>query len=104
MTPFVLKRVNEISCGQSLTANIALIENNAKIGSEIAFQYTQLINALPQPLQCLHDRAFTLSNNSYSPPKSSKPEVESTEESQHKPTQPNNNQSELSPVRQYPMT
>lgn len=104
MTPFVLKRVNEISFGQSLTANIALIENNAKIGSEIAFQYTQLINALAQPLQCLHNIAFTFNNNSYSPPKPLKPEVERTEESQHKPTQPNDNQSELSPVRQYPMT
>ncbi|XP_028307213.1 pseudouridine-metabolizing bifunctional protein C1861.05 [Gouania willdenowi] len=36
VTPFILQRVNELSGGQSLQANIALILNNAKVGSQIA--------------------------------------------------------------------
>ncbi|RKP05193.1 Ribokinase-like protein [Thamnocephalis sphaerospora] len=35
-TPFLLKRVNELTAGKSLQANIALVKNNAKIGSDIA--------------------------------------------------------------------
>ena len=33
ITPFLLKRVNELSQGKSGLSNVALIENNAKIGS-----------------------------------------------------------------------
>ncbi|XP_062856109.1 uncharacterized protein zgc:136858 isoform X2 [Trichomycterus rosablanca] len=36
VTPFILQRVNELTKGQSLRANIALIHNNAKVGSQIA--------------------------------------------------------------------
>ncbi|XP_055049038.2 uncharacterized protein [Misgurnus anguillicaudatus] len=36
VTPFVLQRVNELTKGKSLQANIALIHNNAKVGSKIA--------------------------------------------------------------------
>eukprot|EP00239_Pterosperma_sp_CCMP1384_P003972 CAMPEP_0197848284 /NCGR_PEP_ID=MMETSP1438-20131217/8138_1 /TAXON_ID=1461541 /ORGANISM="Pterosperma sp., Strain CCMP1384" /LENGTH=353 /DNA_ID=CAMNT_0043460445 /DNA_START=61 /DNA_END=1119 /DNA_ORIENTATION=+ len=36
VTPFLLKRVQELSGGESLTANIALIKNNAVVGSKIA--------------------------------------------------------------------
>lgn len=36
ITPFLLKRVNEITCGDSLKSNISLLKNNAKIGSQIA--------------------------------------------------------------------
>ncbi|KAM8974460.1 uncharacterized protein RCH25_019869 [Pelodytes ibericus] len=36
VTPFVLQRVNEITGGKSLEANIALVKNNAKVGSRIA--------------------------------------------------------------------
>lgn len=39
VTPFLLKRVNELSEGESLKANIALIKQNAKIGSLIACEY-----------------------------------------------------------------
>ncbi|CAD7957478.1 unnamed protein product [Amoebophrya sp. A120] len=35
VTPFLLKRVNELTKGKSLAANIALVENNAKLGAEI---------------------------------------------------------------------
>ncbi|XP_026991445.2 pseudouridine-metabolizing bifunctional protein C1861.05 isoform X1 [Tachysurus fulvidraco] len=36
VTPFILHRVSELTEGQSLRANIALIHNNARVGSQIA--------------------------------------------------------------------
>lgn len=36
VTPFILQKVNELTKGKSLQANIALIHNNAKVGSQIA--------------------------------------------------------------------
>ncbi|XP_074488481.1 uncharacterized protein LOC141765980 isoform X2 [Sebastes fasciatus] len=36
VTPFILQKVNELTEGKSLLANIALIHNNAKVGSQIA--------------------------------------------------------------------
>lgn len=36
VTPFLLKRIFELSGGESLTANIALIKNNAALGGRIA--------------------------------------------------------------------
>ncbi|XP_036376219.1 uncharacterized protein zgc:136858 [Megalops cyprinoides] len=36
VTPFILQRVNELTQGKSLQANMALIRNNAKVGSQIA--------------------------------------------------------------------
>ncbi|CAG2115793.1 unnamed protein product, partial [Medioppia subpectinata] len=50
VTPYLLKRVNQLSGGRSLTSNIALIENNARIGAEIAFQYNMLLNVSKQRL------------------------------------------------------
>lgn len=36
LTPFLLRRVAEITGGVSITANLALLENNAKLAAEIA--------------------------------------------------------------------
>ncbi len=36
VTPFLLGRIFELTDGQSLTANIALVRNNARLGAEIA--------------------------------------------------------------------
>ena len=36
LTPFILSKINQISKGESLLANIALIKNNAKLASKIA--------------------------------------------------------------------
>ncbi|KAM9816166.1 uncharacterized protein zgc:136858 [Syngnathus typhle] len=36
VTPYILRRVNELTLGKSLQSNIALIHNNAKVGSQIA--------------------------------------------------------------------
>lgn len=44
ITPFLLKRICEATNNQSLNANIALIYNNAKVGSLIAKEYANLKN------------------------------------------------------------
>ena len=36
ISPFLLKRLAELSGGQTLSANIALLENNAAVAGEIA--------------------------------------------------------------------
>ncbi len=41
-TPFLLGRIVEITGGASLTANIALVENNARLGAEVAKAFTAL--------------------------------------------------------------
>ncbi len=41
-TPFMLGRIAEITGGKSLTANIALVENNAVLGARVAKEYAQL--------------------------------------------------------------
>jgi len=41
-TPFILARVNEITGGASLQANVALVKNNARLGAEIAVAYARL--------------------------------------------------------------
>lgn len=38
-TPFLLGRIVEMTAGASLTANIALVNNNARLGAEIAKEY-----------------------------------------------------------------
>lgn len=41
VTPFLLSRLNEITKGGSLEANVALVENNAKLAAEIAGSLSQ---------------------------------------------------------------
>jgi pseudouridine-5'-phosphate glycosidase len=41
-TPFLLKRVNEVTSGASLKANIALVKNNARLAAEIAVSFAAL--------------------------------------------------------------
>ena len=41
-TPFLLGRIVEITGGASLTANIALVKNNARLGTQIAKAYAAL--------------------------------------------------------------
>ena len=36
LTPFLLKRIFELTEGKSLVANIALVENNAMVAAQIA--------------------------------------------------------------------
>ena len=42
LTPFLLKRIFELTEGKSLTANIALVENNARVAAEIAVALSKL--------------------------------------------------------------
>jgi len=44
-TPYLLARVNALTGGASLAANIALIENNARLAAEIAVAYAALTAA-----------------------------------------------------------
>jgi len=39
VTPYVLGRVNELTGGKSLVANIALVKHNATVGSQLAVEY-----------------------------------------------------------------
>jgi pseudouridine-5'-phosphate glycosidase len=47
-TPFMLAKVNEITGGASLKANIALVENNTRLAAEIAVAYAQLVACGPE--------------------------------------------------------
>jgi pseudouridine-5'-phosphate glycosidase len=42
VTPFILKRVNEMTKGKSIETNIALLKNNAQIAAKIAKHYSNL--------------------------------------------------------------
>lgn len=42
VTPFVLKRVNEITQGKSLQANLALVKHNTLVASQVAAEYARL--------------------------------------------------------------
>jgi len=42
VTPFLLKRIAELTSGDSLETNIALVLNNAKLGAKIAVEYASL--------------------------------------------------------------
>ena len=42
VTPFLLNRIFELSDGASLTANIALVKNNAKLAAEVAVEINRL--------------------------------------------------------------
>jgi pseudouridine-5'-phosphate glycosidase len=38
VTPYLLARINDLTEGRSLTANIALIKNNARFAAELAVE------------------------------------------------------------------
>ena len=42
ITPFILAHVSELTGGHSLSANVALVENNARLGAQIAFAFSKL--------------------------------------------------------------
>ncbi|XP_039988917.1 pseudouridine-metabolizing bifunctional protein C1861.05 [Xiphias gladius] len=44
VTPFILQKVSELTKGKSLQANIALIHNNARVGSQIACALSKQMN------------------------------------------------------------
>ncbi|XP_064596693.1 uncharacterized protein LOC135463364 [Liolophura sinensis] len=42
VTPYILQRVNELTGGESLKANVALVKNNATVGCHIAMELSKL--------------------------------------------------------------
>ncbi|MBT7818956.1 MAG: pseudouridine-5-phosphate glycosidase, partial [Chloroflexi bacterium] len=40
VTPFLLKRVSELSGGKSLRANLGLLKNNAKVAAQVALAFS----------------------------------------------------------------
>ncbi|TFG61411.1 MAG: pseudouridine-5'-phosphate glycosidase [Spirochaetales bacterium] len=46
VTPFLLSKVKELSKGESLESNIALIKNNAALGAKIAVEYAKLLQSV----------------------------------------------------------
>jgi len=42
VTPFLLKRINQMTDGESLRANIALVKNNARVGASVARAWAAL--------------------------------------------------------------
>jgi len=42
LTPFLLSKINELTKGESLKANIELVYNNAQLGAEIAKEFNIL--------------------------------------------------------------
>lgn len=44
VTPFLLKRVNELTGGASLSANIELVKNNARIGAQVSVALSRYKN------------------------------------------------------------
>ncbi|KAF9237314.1 indigoidine synthase A-like protein [Melanogaster broomeanus] len=42
VTPWLLKRVGELTCGKSLESNIALVQNTALVGGRIAAKYAKI--------------------------------------------------------------
>ena len=42
VTPFLLKRIFELSKGKSLNTNIALVKNNAQVGADIAIALSSM--------------------------------------------------------------
>jgi len=45
VTPYLLDKVKEITAGESLAANMALVKNNALLAARIAVEYSKLDNA-----------------------------------------------------------
>ena len=43
VTPFLLERINQLTEGESLKSNIALVCNNARLGAKIAVAYQALL-------------------------------------------------------------
>ncbi|KAG2154790.1 Indigoidine synthase A like protein-domain-containing protein [Suillus clintonianus] len=52
VTPWLLKRVGELTQGKSLASNIALVENTALVGGQIAVEYAKLAGDRHDQDQC----------------------------------------------------
>ncbi|XP_077990684.1 uncharacterized protein LOC144445007 [Glandiceps talaboti] len=73
VTPYVLQRVMELTQGKSLAANLILIKNNAKVGSQIACELARI--------QTEHTDNCTLQPHTSSRPKRNTSKTSSTQQS-----------------------
>lgn len=75
VTPYVLSRVKDLTGGESLEANIALVKNNAAIAADIAIEYAPLSKAAKEELSRIRKQptsSFELNlPTNTSPPESS---------------------------------
>lgn len=44
-TPLILEQINRLTGGKSLKANVALLENNARVGAQLAIEYARLCSS-----------------------------------------------------------
>ena len=51
VTPYLLQRLGELTAGRSLRTNLALLENNARVASQIANSMTAMSNDRKQQTQ-----------------------------------------------------
>ncbi|MEI6386198.1 MAG: pseudouridine-5'-phosphate glycosidase [Spirochaetota bacterium] len=52
VTPFLLAKIKELTSGESLESNIALVLNNAALAARIAVEYARLMRGEPQSAVC----------------------------------------------------
>ncbi|KAH9508287.1 hypothetical protein Btru_050730 [Bulinus truncatus] len=74
VTPFLLKMVNQLTKGESLVANIALIENNASVAGRIAYFLSQLRQGVHSDL--IAAPHLSPSSTTMSLPKSTSPDLD----------------------------
>lgn len=70
VTPVLLKRVTQLTGGQSLQANIALVKNNAAVAAQIAVQLTTIRRKRKQQHHHYHDHVFPQPSLPHSTPQS----------------------------------
>lgn len=46
-TPLILEHLNRVTAGKSLKANMELLNNNARVGAKLAFEYAKMRNIVP---------------------------------------------------------
>ena len=49
VTPFVLGRVNQLTDGAAVRSNVALVENNARVGADVAVALAEAADAAVDP-------------------------------------------------------
>uniref|UniRef100_A0A3P9J3P0 Zgc:136858 n=1 Tax=Oryzias latipes TaxID=8090 RepID=A0A3P9J3P0_ORYLA len=64
VTPFILQKVNELTQGKSLQANMSLIHNNAKVGSQIACALSKQTAKTSTKIQNQHRRNLSTNTKS----------------------------------------
>ena len=76
VTPYVLDKVRKLTDGESLEANVALIQHNALVAARIAVAYAELLHIDPTSTSNSHlDPALTNNTHLHSASTSNRPTV-----------------------------